>query len=169
MRIGLALPQYDFSVAGASPLPWQTVVDWARRAEHRGLASVWLADHLFLGVEKYGAPAGEHFGYDPIVGLGALARATERVSIGTLVLCVQLRPPRLLARQLRTLQEIANGRLVPGFGAGWYEPEYRAAGIAFESSGRRLEQLSTTLDVIAATDPDLPRWVGGRGDRLLEL
>lgn len=165
--LGLALPQYDYSVPGASCLAWSTVEDWAQRAERLGFSSLWMADHLFLSIEKYGAPAGDHFGYDPIVGLAALARTTSRVQLGTLVLCASLRPPKLLASQLETLHDLAAGRLVAGIGAGWFEPEYRAAGLAFGSPSRRLAQLAEVLDVLAPGPT--PRWVGGKGDRLLEV
>lgn len=167
MHVGLALPQYDFSVAGGSRLAWSTVVTWAQLAEQYGLQSIWLADHLFLGIEKYGGAGGQHFGYDPIIGLGDLARRTSRVQLGTLVLCAQLRPPKLLARQLSTLDALAGGRLVAGVGAGWYEPEYRAAGLPFERPGVRLAQLAGTLDALGGAA--YPRWVGGKGDRLLDV
>ena len=55
--IGLALPQYDYSVAGESPLRWDTVVELrARAADAAGFDSLWLSDHLFLDVAKYGGP-----------------------------------------------------------------------------------------------------------------
>jgi alkanesulfonate monooxygenase SsuD/methylene tetrahydromethanopterin reductase-like flavin-dependent oxidoreductase (luciferase family) len=163
MKVGLALPQYDYT----GRLEWETVVDWAVRAEAARFGSVWLADHLFLGVEKYGAPAGEHFGYDPVIGLAHLAQRTTTVELGILVLCAQLRPPKLLVRQLQTLQDAAGGRLRPGAGAGWYEPEFIAAGVPFERPRVRLQQLESLLQLFE--EWGLPRLVGGRGDRLLEL
>jgi alkanesulfonate monooxygenase SsuD/methylene tetrahydromethanopterin reductase-like flavin-dependent oxidoreductase (luciferase family) len=161
VEIGLALPQYDYG----RPLPWADVVATAQRAEAVGFGSVWLADHLFLGVEKYGGPPGEHFGLDPIVALGALARRTRTIELGILVLCAQLRPPKLLVRQLDTLQDLAGGRLMPGAGAGWYEPEYEAAGVPFERPGVRLRQLAELLDLFG--EWGLPRLAGGKGDRFL--
>lgn len=161
MQIGLALPQYDYD----GPLPWAEVVATAERAEAAGFHSVWLADHLFLGIEKYGGPPGGHFGLDPVVALGALARHTTTTKLGILVLCAQLRPPKLLVRQLRTLQDVAGGRLVPGAGAGWYEPEYEAAGVPFARPGVRLRQLADLLDLFG--EWGLPRLAGGRGDRFL--
>src|SRR5215813_11600773 len=56
MRVGLALPQFPFSVPGERPLRWATVVDWARRAERLGFGSLWLADHLFWDLGRYGGP-----------------------------------------------------------------------------------------------------------------
>ena len=54
MRLGLALPQYDYAVAGQPRLPWATVAEYAAQAERLGFSSLWLADHLFLSLEKYG-------------------------------------------------------------------------------------------------------------------
>ena len=125
MDIGLALPQFDFSVPDERPLRWDTVRYWAMHAEALGFDSVWVADHLFLSIEKYGGPPGEHGGYDPMVLLGALARATSRVRLGTLVLCAQLRPPAVLAKALATLDVISGGRVTVGLGAGWYAASTR--------------------------------------------
>ncbi len=57
MRIGLALPQYDYSIAGESPLRWESVVEFAVAAERAGYDSLWVSDHLFLDLAKYGGPA----------------------------------------------------------------------------------------------------------------
>ncbi len=179
MDVGLALPQYDYSVAGEDPLEWDTVVAWARAAETAGLASVWLSDHLFLSLEKYGAAPGDHGGFEPLAGLSALARCTGTVRLGTLVLCAQLRPPAVLAKALATLDVVSAGRLTVGIGAGWFRPEYEAAGIAFERAGVRVDQLSQAVQVIgevfgakgflprSVQQPRPPIWVGGQGDRVL--
>jgi len=53
MEIGLALPQFDFSVNGENPLRWETVVHWAQRADAFGFGSIWLADHLAWSIEQY--------------------------------------------------------------------------------------------------------------------
>ncbi len=185
VEVGLALPQFDYSAPGESPLRWETVVAWATRAEELGLDHVWLADHLFIEVEKHGGPAGRFDGFDPLVALAALARATSRVRLGTLVICSQLRPPAVLAKGLATLDRLAGGRLIVGVGAGWYEPEYVAAGIAFGSPGQRVTQLATTIATLKdmwSGAPDAPScrpgpmtpegppvWIGGRGERVMEL
>ena len=195
MDIGLALPQFDFSVPGEQPLRWRTVLHWAAKAESLGFDSVWVADHLFFSIEKYGGPPGEHGVYDPIVVLGALARATSRVRLGTLVLCAQLRPPMVLAKSLATLDVISGGRVTVGLGAGWYEREYVAAGIPFERPGVRVAQLAEVVQIVkrllagdevtfggrhyqvngarvrphARQRPHPPIWVGGKGDALLRV
>lgn len=195
MDVGLALPQFDYSVPGESPLRWDSVVAAAVEAERLGFASVWLADHLFLAIDKYGAPAGQHGGYDPLIALSAIARQTTNVRLGTLVLCVQLRPATVLAKALCTLDVLSSGRVIAGLGAGWYEEEFRVAGIPFERPGVRLAQLVETIGVVrgmcgggpfsfdgnhaeanhaycrpaSVRQPSPPIWVGGRGDRLIDL
>jgi probable F420-dependent oxidoreductase len=195
MDVGLALPQFDFSVPGERPLRWQTVCDWARRAEALGFGSVWLADHLFWDVAKYGGPE-ETFGvFDPLAGLAALARVTTDVRLGILVASVPLRPPSVLAKALSTLDVLSGGRLIAGLGAGNYQPELDAAGVGMEPAKVRLERLAEAIDVLEGLfaggpfsyegrhyrtvdarclprpvqRPRPPIWLGGKGDRLLDL
>jgi alkanesulfonate monooxygenase SsuD/methylene tetrahydromethanopterin reductase-like flavin-dependent oxidoreductase (luciferase family) len=72
--------------------------------------------------------------------LSALAEATERVEIGTLVLCNSLRNPAILAKMATTADEVSHGRLILGIGAGWNEPEYEAFGLPFDQRVGRLEE-----------------------------
>lgn len=195
MDVGLALPQYDYSVAGERPLSWATVVAWARWAEELGFSSVWLSDHLFLSLDHWGGEPGRHEGLDPLVGLTALARLTASVRVGTLVLCTPLRPPGVLAKALATVDVLSGGRLVVGMGAGWYEPELRAAGIGLERPAVRLQRLEEAVVILRGAfgggpfsftgrtyqvqglrslplprqRPAPPIWIGGRGDRLLAV
>lgn len=195
MDVGLALPQYDFSVPGESPLSWDTLAGWAVRAERLGFDSVWLSDHLFLDVSRYGAPAGAHGCFDPLAALGALARLTTTVRLGTLTMCTPLRPAAVLAKAMATVDVLSGGRLTVGLGAGWYEAELDAAGLALERPGPRLARLAEALQVVKGVlgggpfsfegryeraagarcqprpvqRPHPPLWVGGKGDRLLRV
>ncbi|HEX2701039.1 MAG TPA: TIGR03619 family F420-dependent LLM class oxidoreductase [Acidimicrobiales bacterium] len=193
MELGLALPHYDHSVPGERPLRWSTVVAWARAAEAAGLGSVWLSDHLFLSLSRWGGPDEDQEGFEPLAALAGLAQATRRVRLGTLVLCPHLRPPGVLAKALATLDVLSDGRLTVGIGAGWFEPEYDAAGLPFPPARARLERLAETIEILRLAftgepfdyegrhlrmeamvclprpvqSPRPPIWVGGRGDRLL--
>jgi alkanesulfonate monooxygenase SsuD/methylene tetrahydromethanopterin reductase-like flavin-dependent oxidoreductase (luciferase family) len=195
MQIGLALPQYDYSVAGERPLRFETIVEHARLAERGGADSVWLSDHLFLDLAKYGGSDRREGCFDPIVTLAALARAVPRVRLGTLVLLEALRPAAVLAKALATVDCVSGGRLDVGLGAGWYEPEYAALGMAMPRAGERLDRLVDALEVVkgllgggpftyegvyhraraatnrppAAQRPRPRVFVGGKGDRLLRL
>jgi alkanesulfonate monooxygenase SsuD/methylene tetrahydromethanopterin reductase-like flavin-dependent oxidoreductase (luciferase family) len=148
LRIGLALPQYDFSVVGESPLRWTTVREHARSAERLGYDSLWLSDHLFLDIGKYGGSSEPAGAYEPIVTLAALAAEVPSVRLGTLVLLEALRPATVLAKALATLDRVTGGRLDVGVGAGWYEPEYAAIGMKFPSPGERIDRLAETLEIL---------------------
>jgi hypothetical protein len=162
MRLGLALPQYDYSVAGESALQWDTVLSWARAAESAGFDSVWVSDHLFLDVSKYGGPADRHAVLDPIVMLAALAGEVTRVRLGTLVLCEALRPAAVLAKSLASLDVACGGRLDVGIGAGWYEPEYEAIGMTMPGAGERLDRLRDAVTVLRELLGGGPSTVDGR-------
>jgi probable F420-dependent oxidoreductase len=195
MRIGLALPQYDYSVAGESTLRWDTIVEHASIAERAGYDSLWLSDHLFLDVAKYGGSDEQHGAYDPIVALAALARTTTTARLGTLVLCEAFRPASVLAKSLAAIDRLSGGRLDVGIGAGWYAPEYEAIGMEMPSPGVRLARLREAIIVCtgvlaggpftfdgtyhsadgavnappALQQPRPPVFVGGKGDRLLDV
>jgi alkanesulfonate monooxygenase SsuD/methylene tetrahydromethanopterin reductase-like flavin-dependent oxidoreductase (luciferase family) len=185
MDLGLALPQYDYPGTGPVPLRWSTVAGYATAAERLGFRSLWLADHITMTIERAGGPPGEHRGLEPLVALGGLTRVTTSVRLGTLVLCCQLRPVTVAAKMLAGVDHMSGGRLIAGMGAGWHPADYAAAGVPFERPGRRLQQLAAAVDAVRivwrgepGAPPCLPPpaqpggppvWVGGRGDRMLEL
>jgi|SRR4051794_11447553 alkanesulfonate monooxygenase SsuD/methylene tetrahydromethanopterin reductase-like flavin-dependent oxidoreductase (luciferase family) len=195
MQLGLALPQYDYSVAGERPLQFETVVDYATRAQQSGFHSVWLSDHLFLDLAKYGGVADREACYEPVVTLAALARRVPDVRLGALVFCEALRPASVLAKALASLDRVSGGRLDVGLGAGWYEPEYEAIGMTMPTPGRRIDRLTEAVDVVKGVLADAPFtydgthhraadahsmpapvqeprprvFVGGKGDRLLRM
>lgn len=165
MKVGVALPHYDFSFPEDGPATVERVVGYARRAEEAGFDSVWVSDHLFLDLGKYGGPT-ERFGTpEAMTMLGAIASATGRVELGPLVLCTPFRNPLVLAKQVEGLGEMSGGRLVLGLGAGWYEAEFEAAGIPFGTVGRRMETMHLTAQTVRQTlgEKTPPIWIGGKG------
>ncbi|MGI8794918.1 MAG: LLM class flavin-dependent oxidoreductase [Acidimicrobiales bacterium] len=175
MELGLALPQFDYSKPGGMP-PWETTVRATEAAYRTGFDAVFLADHLFMSVEKYGAPAGRHRGVDPIIGLAALATIDPNVRLGILVSCAPLRPIGWLAKNLAGLDVIAGGRLIAGLGAGWHRDEFVEAGVPFVPFDLRMQALESAVAEIKAIwagdgpplgSPPLrgaatPIWVGGK-------
>jgi probable F420-dependent oxidoreductase len=192
VRFGLALPHYDTSLAGR-PFEWESLKRVARLAESSGFDSVWVSDHLFLDWSKYGGPDEPQGTPECLMTIGALSAVTERVRIGSLALCNDFRNPALLAKMIATLDRLSDGRLDVGMGAGWYEPEYAAAGIEFLPPGDRIRKLGESLRIMThllegevvdfdgdhyhlkgalcrPTPKQEPRpalWVGGKGDFLL--
>jgi probable F420-dependent oxidoreductase len=190
MKIGLALPHYDTSLAGRD-VSYEANERVALQAEQSGYDSIWVSDHLFIDWGKYGGPSEPQGSLECWTTMSALAARTKRVRLGSLTLCNDFRNPALLAKMAATLQLLSGGRLELGVGAGWYEPEYRAGGITFERAGRRIERLGESLEIVrhlldgeelvfkgdhytidGAMCRPLPEtpprlWIGGKGDRLL--
>lgn len=67
---------------------------------------------------------------------------------GTLVLSNDFRHPAIVAHEAASIHLISGGRFELGIGAGWCQPEYDAAGIAFGSAGQRLGRLDASLGII---------------------
>ena len=115
--------------------------DLARRAESRGLDSIWVFDHLLFRFPDQ-PPSGIH---ECWTVLAALADATERVELGTLVMCTAFRGAAMLAKMAAALDVVSEGRLILGLGTGWHEPEFRAFGYPFAERVGRFEDALTII------------------------
>jgi probable F420-dependent oxidoreductase len=164
MRVGIALPHYDFSDPEGVPVTWEGLARFARRAEELGFDSLWISDHYFLSLARYGGP-NEPFGAaEPLAALAGLATVTERVRLGTLVLSVGFRHPAMLAKAATTIDLLSGGRLDLGLGTGWYEDEYRAFGHPFGTAGERFRDLEESVEVLARLfgEDEPVSWTGQR-------
>lgn len=135
MKVGVILPIADGRDGTAAPR-YGEIRAMARQAEAAGFDAVWLYDHLI-----YRYPERPTSGlWECWTLLTALAEATERVELGTLVLCGPFRNPAVLAKMADTLDEISGGRLILGLGAGWHQPEFDAFGLPFDHLASRFEE-----------------------------
>jgi alkanesulfonate monooxygenase SsuD/methylene tetrahydromethanopterin reductase-like flavin-dependent oxidoreductase (luciferase family) len=168
MRFGFALPQYGFSVPDGS-VGFDVTATWARRAEKLGFDSVWLSDHFFYSFGRYGADPAPISALEPMTALAGLAAVTDRVRLGTLVLCAPFRRASVLARMAATVDSLSGGRFDLGLGAGWLKDEFEAFGFEFEATGRRFDVLEQTLAALSDRG-SVPLWIGGKGGpRMLRL
>jgi alkanesulfonate monooxygenase SsuD/methylene tetrahydromethanopterin reductase-like flavin-dependent oxidoreductase (luciferase family) len=134
LKIGLTLPMAQ---PDRGPMPrYADIREAAMCAERDGFDSVWVYDHLLFRWENrptYGI-------WESWSVLSALAEATSRVELGALVLCTAFRNPGLLAKMADAVDEISNGRLILGLGAGWHKPEFVAFGYPFDHLVSRFEE-----------------------------
>lgn len=133
MKIGVMLPiaETDRGLMRR----YREIRETALAAERDGFDAIWVADHLLFEWEdqpRRGA-------WESWTLLAALAEATERVEIGALVMCTAFRNPALLAKMADALDEVSDGRLILGIGAGWHEPEFRAFAYPFDHLASRFE------------------------------
>jgi len=171
--------RFGLSAAGFEDL--DHLVNRARWAEREGFSTFSVSDHLN--------------GASPFVTLQAIAGATSRIRLGTLVINNDLRHPALLAQDAATVDRLSNGRLELGLGAGWARSEYERAGIPYDPPGVRIDRLEETVGALRALfgggvvttagphvtfqghflvpkprqERPLQLLIGGNGDRVLSL
>jgi alkanesulfonate monooxygenase SsuD/methylene tetrahydromethanopterin reductase-like flavin-dependent oxidoreductase (luciferase family) len=133
MRLGYLLPTREQIMEGRPDAA--SLLALAERAQDLGFDSIWVGDSLLARPR-----------HEPLTLLAAVAGRLPRVEVGTAVLLPALRNPVLLAHQVATLDQVAEGRLILGVGIARDVPsiraEFAAAGVPFEKRvGRMIEGL----------------------------
>jgi alkanesulfonate monooxygenase len=123
----------NFTTYPEMPDP-QALLAYAVAAEELGYDSIWVWDHILLGVDPP-FPV-----IDSLTLLTAVAARTTRIKLGTGVLVLPLRNPVVLAKELSSLDLIAGGRLLLGLASGWYKREFDAVGVPFNERGRIMDR-----------------------------
>jgi alkanesulfonate monooxygenase SsuD/methylene tetrahydromethanopterin reductase-like flavin-dependent oxidoreductase (luciferase family) len=134
LDVGIQLPEVEYEV------PFRELIRMARTAEAVGFDSIWLGDHLL-----YDTPAGPRGPWEVWTSLAALAACTERIRLGPLVASTSFHAPAMLAKLAATVDEISNGRLILGLGAGWNRREYDAYGFPYDHRVSRFEESFTII------------------------
>lgn len=123
---------------------WADVLDvWRAADDIEALESGWLFDH-FQPID--GRPEGPCL--ESWVTLTALAQATSRLRLGSMVNGVHHRHPAITANMASALDIVSNGRLVLGLGAGWNEEETSAYGLRLGPLSERFDRFDEALVVI---------------------
>ena len=135
LKFGIFLPTGDFAAAKKAAL----------RAESEGFSSVSINDHFFTPLGKPETPQ-----LESMTTLTAVAAVTERIRLVPSVVAASFRTPPMLAKITSTLDQVSQGRLTLGLGAGWKQDEYEAHGYPYPSNAERLAQLAETIQVLKA-------------------
>ena len=123
---------------------WDDMLEVWRAADDIELfESGWVFDHFY---PIYSDPTGPCL--EGWVTLTALAQATRRLRLGTLVTGIHYRHPAVLANMAATLDIVSGGRLELGIGAGWNEEESGAYGIALGTARQRSDRFEEACEVI---------------------
>jgi F420-dependent oxidoreductase-like protein len=116
---------------------------WRAGDEIELFESAWNFDHFYPIRGDSTGPCLEAW-----VTLTALAQATRRLRIGTLVTGIHYRHPAVLANMVASLDIVSGGRLELGIGAGWNEEESGAYGIELGSPGERSDRFEEACQVL---------------------
>jgi len=160
MRLGIHLPHIGRK---AGPNSIRRV---AIQAEELGLDDVWVSEHIIVPKDAAYPPSANF--WDPVLTLTWAAAATQRVRLGTSVLVLPMRHPLPLAKELATLQNLSEGRLILGAGVGWLEAEFDALGVPFKERGRRMDEGIAIMRAVWGQDPVSfeAKWIAAKIDNM---
>ncbi len=106
------------------------IAEMAQAAEAAGFDAVFVTDHPFP--DDRWLDGGGHHALDPLVALAFAAAATTTIGLHTNLFVLAYRNPFLSAKGIATLDQLSNGRVILGIGAGYLEPEFAALGVDFD-------------------------------------
>jgi F420-dependent oxidoreductase-like protein len=123
---------------------WEAMLEvWKAADEIEVFVSAWNFDHFYPLRGDTTGPCLEAW-----VTLSALAQATSRIRVGTMVCGMHFRHPAVTASMASSLDIVSNGRLELGLGAGWYELEADAYGFELGTIGERMTRFEEGTEVI---------------------
>lgn len=132
-------------------LSYDEILAAARTAEESGLEAFFRSDHYASFPGGAGKPT-----TDAWTTLAGLARETSTIRLGVLVSPVTFRLPGNLAKVIQTVDEMSDGRVEAGFGAGWNDDEHAQLGLPFPALGERFDMLEEQMAIIHGlwSEPD---------------
>ncbi|MEO6987579.1 MAG: TIGR03619 family F420-dependent LLM class oxidoreductase [Aquihabitans sp.] len=159
MAVGIQLPIQSQSTIFVEP--WEASAGAvelrlvAQAADRAGFFYVAVCDHVAIPADK--APSMGTEWWDTVATLGWLAGITEQVRLLSHVYVPHYRHPLQVAKAFATLDNVSNGRVILGVGAGHVEGEFEALGVPFAERGRLLDESIDALRTAFAEDfPTLP-------------
>src|ERR671938_730190 len=123
----------------------------------QSFGSLWISDHLAYASE---------FRIECWTQLTWMAARYPGPKLGTIVMCNSWRHPSLMAKMAASLHWLSAGRLILGYGAGWFEPEYRAYGFEFPSPRVRVEMADEAAQIMRAMWREAPFTFRGKHYRV---
>jgi F420-dependent oxidoreductase-like protein len=124
---------------------YDEILGMAKATEAAGFDAFFRSDHYLSMGESQRSVIGSTDAWTTVAGL---ARETSRIRLGTLLSSGTFRLPGPLAIVVAQVDAMSGGRVELGLGAGWYEAEHRAYGIAFPSTLERFHRLDEELAIV---------------------
>jgi F420-dependent oxidoreductase-like protein len=129
-------------IEGQEGVTWDDWVALAAACEDNGVEAMFRSDHYLSGSDE-SRPV-----LDAWATISGLAARTTQLQLGTLVSPVTFRHPAVLARAAATADEISDGRVTIGIGAGWMEREHEAYGFDFFTARERVARLGEQIEIV---------------------
>ena len=137
----------------------EALTTFAREADRRGMASLWVSDHVIFPRTATGSYPGGSFPHppdkaylEPVVALAAAAVCTERARLGASVFILGHRHPVVMAKMLTSIDALSNGRLICGVGVGWWKEELEILGAPFHARGRQADEILRAFKALWTED-----------------
>jgi len=141
-RIGFRLVRLALMIEGQEGVTWEDWVALADACEQNGVEALFRSDHYISSFDER-RPV-----LDAWTTIAGLAARTSELGLGTLVSPVTFRHPAVLARSAATADEISDGRVVLGMGAGWMKREHEAYGFEFTTAHERVSLFGEQLEIV---------------------
>ena len=134
----------------------------AAACEERGIASIWVPEHVVLFgdyassypyAEDGRIPGADGSGIlEPFTALSFLAACTSTVRLGTGICLLPQRNPVYVAKEVAAVDWLSGGRFDFGIGIGWLEEEFRALNVDFARRGARTDEYLEVLRTLWTSD-----------------
>ncbi len=176
MEIGWRVPTYArkwTKVADSRKL-----VKYFTSVEEHDFKSLWVIDHLLVAPNVYSVAW-----QDPLITLAVAGAVTEKIKLGTAILCAPMRHPVLTAKEVASIEHYSGGgRLILGIGTGHDEIEFNSLGVSKRERGKRTDEALEVIRRLLSEDEvyhegkyyplegvsiyprperEIPIWIGG--------
>ncbi len=135
-----------FSIWPSPMRPWEEILELTQHCEKTGWDGVYFADHFMPNAADTTPMDGDTLECWSVIA--GLAAAVPRLRLAPLVTSVTYRHPAILANIAAAVDNISNGRLLLGIGAGWQENEHAAYGIELGSVKDRLDRFEEATQIV---------------------
>ncbi len=151
-----SLRPFRFAADMQHPIAGRSWTDSARELEALGYSTLFVPDHFDEGL-------------GPIAAMAAAAVVTTTLRIGALVFDCDFRHPAVLARELATIDQLSEGRLEVGLGAGWKRIDYERSGIPMDAPKVRVDRMIEHTRVLQGLFGATPFTFHGEHYQITEL
>ena len=146
MDFGWRVPSY--ARPSTTSAESRELVPYFAKLDDYPFSGLWVIDHLLVAPNVYSTAW-----HDPMIVLAAAAAVTERIRLGTAILCAPFRHPTITAKEVATIDHLAGGgRTILGIGTGHDDLEFASVGVSRKERGRRTDEALELIRLLLSQD-----------------